>query len=270
MLKPKSDVRADHDLDEVQIRADERARVEEELRSIADGSDASSRHDDPGVDQERERHATAEHRRGDAEVHDRDAHDAATVVPAPVDQERERHATAEHRRGDAEVHDRDDHGPATEVPAPVDQQPAAVEVVRRRSFSVGQLLSLLVGAALVVLGAVTLFETGVERPLDQPVEQVMGYGHTPLLGIFEVVAGGLLLLFSLRPGGRWFVALVGLGLIVGGLLILAPLDWVVDELGAEDGYAWIPIVAGGLALLAALLTPRRYQRMTGVPTTGRS
>ena len=48
-------------------------------------------------------------------------------------------------------------------------------------------------------------------------------------------------------------------------MIAAELDWTVEELGAESGYAWIPIVAGGVAVLAALLTPRRYQRMTGIP-----
>ena len=140
-----------------------------------------------------------------------------------------------------------------------------VEVVRRRSFSFGQLLTILVGAALVALGVVALIRTGIDAPLNQPVEDVMGYSHTPWLGILEVASGALLILFSLRPGGRWLVALVGLALIVGGIMIAAELDWTVDELGAESGYAWIPIIAGVVAVLAALLTPRRYQRMTGIP-----
>ena len=140
-----------------------------------------------------------------------------------------------------------------------------VEVVRMRSFSFGQLLTILVGAALVAYGVVALITTGLDTPLNQPVEEVMGYAHTPWLGILEVASGALLILFSLRPGGRWLVALVGLALIVGGIMIAAELDWTVDELGAESGYAWIPIVAGGVAVLAALLTPRRYQRMTGIP-----
>jgi len=146
-----------------------------------------------------------------------------------------------------------------------DDRVEEVEVVRMRSFSFGQLLTILVGAALVVYGVVALITTGLDTPLNQPVEDVMGYAHTPWLGILEVASGALLILFSLRPGGRWLVALVGLALIVGGIMIAAELDWTVDELGAESGYAWIPIVAGGVAVLAALLTPRRYQRMTGIP-----
>ena len=146
-----------------------------------------------------------------------------------------------------------------------DDRVEEVEVVRMRSFSFGQLLTILVGAALVAYGVVALITTGLDTPLNQPVEDVMGYAHTPWLGILEVASGALLILFSLRPGGRWLVALVGLALIVGGIMIAAELDWTVDELGAESGYAWIPIVAGGVAVLAALLTPRRYQRMTGIP-----
>ena len=119
-----------------------------------------------------------------------------------------------------------------------------IEVVRRRSFSFGQLLTILVGAALVVIGVFALIATGIDMPLDEPVEDVIGYGHTPWLGILEVASGALLILFSLRPGGRWLVALVGLALVVGGIMIAAELDWTVEDLGAESGYGWIPIVAG--------------------------
>jgi hypothetical protein len=147
-----------------------------------------------------------------------------------------------------------------------ERPPEEVEVVRTRAFSVGQLLSMLVGAALIVLGVFALIATGLDTPLDQPVESVMGYDHTPMLGILEVAAGALLVVFSLRPGGRWLVAIVGLALVLGGLLILGELDWTVENLAAEQGYAWIPIGAGLIAILAAVLTPRRHQRMTGVPT----
>ena len=87
--------------------------------------------------------------------------------------------------------------------------------MRTRSFSFGQLLTMLVGGALVVLGVFALIETGVDTPLDQPVEDVLGYAHTPLLGIIEIGVGALLVLLSLRPGGRWFAAVLGLGLVLG-------------------------------------------------------
>jgi hypothetical protein len=226
--------------DEEQIRADERAKVERELASI-----------------EAERRAVPNDPRygaNDPRSVPNDPRYGAAPVGQTVD---ERHQVTEER--DDVVLDRDDRV----------ERAHEVEVVRKRAFSLGQMISLLVGAALVVLGVFALVATGLETPLDQPVESVMGYDHTPLLGILEVVAGGLLVLFSLRPGGRWLVAAVGLALVAGGILIAADLDWTANELAAETGYAWIPIVAGGVALLAAILTPRRYQRMSGVPVDER-
>ncbi len=143
-----------------------------------------------------------------------------------------------------------------------------VEVVRKRSFSIGQLLAIIAGAALVALGIAALVQTGIDTPLSEPVEPVLGWDHTPLLGIIEIAAGALLVVFALRPGGRWLVAVVGAALIVGGGLILAEMDWTLDELGAEQGFGWVPIGVGAVAVLAAILTPRGYQRMTGTPVTG--
>ena len=38
-------------------------------------------------------------------------------------------------------------------------------------------------------------------------------------------------------------------------MILAEMDWTVDELGAEQGFGWVPICVGAVAVLAAILTP---------------
>jgi hypothetical protein len=136
------------------------------------------------------------------------------------------------------------------------------EVVRERTFSVGQALTLLVGAALTALGIIALVQTGIDRPLNEPVEDVFGFGHAPWLGIGEVVAGVLLVLAAVRPGGRWLSALVGAGLVVVGVMIVAEMDWTAEHLGTEQSFGWIPIVAGALALLGAMMTPRRHQRVT--------
>lgn len=136
------------------------------------------------------------------------------------------------------------------------------EVVRERTFSVGQALTLLVGAALTALGIVALVQTGIDRPLNQPVEDVLGFGHTPWLGIGEVVAGVLLVLAAVRPGGRWLSALVGVGLVAVGVMIVAEMDWTFEQLGTEQSFGWIPVVAGAIALLASMMTPRRHQRVT--------
>ena len=208
---------------EEQIRADERARVEHELRAL-----------------------------------DGDQHPSAAPVMTPTDDDRPardvRAVTVDEDRT-VVVDERPDH-----------DEP--VEVVRKRSFSIGQLLAMIAGAALVALGVAALVQTGVDTPLSEPVEPVLGWDHTPMLGIIEIAAGALLIVFALRPGGRWLVAVVGAALIVGGGLILAEMDWTVDELGAEQSFGWVAIAAGAAAVLAAILTPRRYQRMTGTPVNG--
>jgi hypothetical protein len=181
-------------------------------------------------------------------------HNPYPVVPetkAPVVRERQAVVADEDFRDDDDV--------------VVLERDEPVEVVRTRAFSIGQLLAVLVGAALVALGVVALVQTGIDTPLNEPVEPVLGWDHTPWLGILEVAAGALLVIFALRPGGRWLVALVGAALVVGGVLIAGELDWTVEELGAEPSFGWVPIIAGALAILAALLTPRRHQRVTGTP-----
>ena len=216
--------------EEGRIRADERSRVEDELRTWEDEYRA-----------------------------DRDP----IVVGPPVSDQ------AEPANRDSGRLDTDDVGAMEDARDRdnrlVIEPDQPVEVVRERTFSVGQVLAILTGAALIALGVVALVQTGVDTPLSEPVEPVMGWDHTPWLGIFEIAAGVLLVLFSLRPGGRWLVALVGAALIAGGVLILGEIDWTVDELKAEEGFGWVPIVAGGIAIVAALLTPRRYQRVTGTP-----
>ena len=229
--------------DEARIRADERSRIEEELNTLDAGSGA--------------------HQQG--AVVDDDTPAEGTGFARPLDDDHGRPVNDERVARDDGlardgVDDRFDDDDQIIV-----RQDEPIEVVRTRSFSVGQLLSLITGGALIALGVVALVKTGVDTPLNEPVEPVLGWDHTPLLGIVEVVAGALLVLFSLRPGGRWIVALVGIALVVGGVLILGELDWTVDELGAEQGFAWVPIAAGLVAILASLLTPRRHQKVTGVP-----
>ena len=225
-------------VDESAIRADERARVERDLQSM------------PVVDPD----DRADRNRADNAIGTEARADTERAPVATEDSADQRPSRDEGAWPNERERDRDD-GPLEPI-----------EVVRTRSFSFGQLLTMLVGGALVVLGVFALIETGVDTPLDQPVEDVLGYAHTPLLGIIEIGVGALLVLLSLRPGGRWFAAVVGLGLVLGGLLVLAEFDWAVDELGAESAFAWIPIVAGLVVIVAALLTPRRHQRLTGIPT----
>lgn len=249
---------------EQQIREDERQRMHEELEALANDGNGSTTEratprerrrdrwdelaDDPATDTGDINAAalTRDARPGDTTIRaDRDALNTATPIGGTP--------RVEHDRRDTGLGRRDAAGRREYVEE---------EVVRDRAFSVGQAITLLVGAALTAWGIIALVATGVDTPLDQPVEEVFGFDHTPWMGIGEVAAGVLLILAALRPQGRWLAGLVGAALIAVGVMVVAEMDWTVDELQTEQSFGWIPIIAGALALLGAVLTPPRHQRIT--------
>jgi hypothetical protein len=153
-----------------------------------------------------------------------------------------------------------------------DETPAAAPVVVEdtvveRGQSPGQLLIALAGACALALGIVAVVRTGLERPLAQPVEPVLGWDHTATLGLLEIGAGALMLLASLRAGLRWLGALCGAALIAGGIFIVADVGdrvegWIADNLAAERGFGWIAIAIGAVAIVGALIPRRRHTRRT--------
>ena len=136
------------------------------------------------------------------------------------------------------------------------------ERVVTRTFSVGQMVLLLVGALVTAWGVYALTKTGFSRAAGEGPSDVFGFAHVPAVAISELVAGVLLILAALRPGGRFLGLLVGIALIVVGVLIVAENTWMVDHLHTERDFGWVPIIAGALAVVASLLTPRRHTTVT--------
>jgi hypothetical protein len=114
------------------------------------------------------------------------------------------------------------------------------------AVSVAQVLVLAAGAVLVAFGILAMVRAGLSGPLDQPLVDVFGYPHTALLGIFETIAGGLLILSALGSVGARVAALLGLGLVVVGLLFLADVSWFHAHLSPESSFGWVPIITGGV------------------------
>jgi hypothetical protein len=251
---------------EDQIRADERARVQAELAALA--GDHERPPEDMDVTNARREDRWDEWARGET-AHtpapatrpgaSRDTGDVnLAALRADRDLDGDHHDHRHHPdydvNADRRRHARTDH--ADEV--------VTDERVEVRSFSIGQAITMLVGVALAAWGVIALVATGIDTPLDQPVEAVFGFDHTPWMGLAEVAAGALLILAAIRPQGRWLAGLIGAALVGAGVMIVMEMDWTVDELASERDFGWIPIAAGALALLGAALTPPRRRVVTDV------
>jgi hypothetical protein len=143
------------------------------------------------------------------------------------------------------------------------------ETVTERGFSPGQFLIALAGAAALAIGIVAVVRTGLDDSLSQPVEPVLGWEHTALLGVFEIGAGVLMLLASLRAGLRWIGGLVGLAVVAGGILIVGQFDdavdgWIADHLAAERQFGWAAIAVGAVAVIGAAIPRVRRTRRVAV------
>jgi hypothetical protein len=163
-----------------------------------------------------------------------------------------------------------DRAGTTELAAPVaapptdrSTPPRDREVVdKARWWSPSQLAPLAGGVVLVVFGLVAIIKGGLGGAIDRPFVDVFGFSHTPLLGLFELGAGVILLLIALVPTGRTAAMFFGALVAIGGGLVLANLDWVNAHLTTDTSFGWmLLIVGGGVAILAALLPATQSRRV---------
>ena len=128
-----------------------------------------------------------------------------------------------------------------------------VETVRDR-FDVASMLAVAAGVGLIVLGSIALVRAGVDPSWYDPVVQVVGIDHTPLLGALEVGVGALLVLAGLA-GARVLAAVVALVAGIGAAIAAVEPELVDRELALERG--WATTLAVGGVLLALILVMAR-------------
>jgi hypothetical protein len=146
-------------------------------------------------------------------------------------------------------------------PAPADTRTdvvATTESTRtRRGYTWGQALIALAGLAALVFGVGTVVLAGLAGSITEPVVEVFGYTHTPLLGVIEVGVGLVWIVAALVPGGRWVAGPIAGGVIAGGALILAEYPWTQTELAAEQRFGWVAIAVGAVAYIGAMVPTRK-------------
>jgi hypothetical protein len=146
-----------------------------------------------------------------------------------------------------------------------DRAVARREVVERPPWSPAQLVALVIGIIFAVIGGIALSNTGVHSNADAwRVVNTDGplWNHTAWMALGELLFGLCMIGAGVVPGGaRGFMTFLGILALAAGIAVLiAPADLLADE-----GTGWWYIVAGGVTLLAAAVSPVFFagERRTG-------
>lgn len=130
-------------------------------------------------------------------------------------------------------------------------------VVSREPWSPAQLVSMAVGASLLLLGAIALVRaaSGTGGLTGHEVS-VAGFHHTGMLGLIELFVGLALIGIGAVPGGaRPVMIMFGVLLAGFGLMVAVAADDLHQSLGTHGGHAVLYLLAGTLLILAAAVSP---------------
>ncbi|HLZ73069.1 MAG TPA: DUF4383 domain-containing protein [Dehalococcoidia bacterium] len=145
-----------------------------------------------------------------------------------------------------------------------------VAVTERRviwaPWSPAQLVALAFGVFFVVIGAVAMARGGLDaNTFDSKIVNVLGFDHTALLGVIELVFGLLLLLAGALPGaGRGTMAFLGVAALGFGIVVLATADQLRSTLGVTTANGWLYVITGIVNLVVAMVAPVIFTRQRHV------
>lgn len=149
------------------------------------------------------------------------------------------------------------------VAAPVVAVPSAVRTSYTRSFAPDAIVAALIGLVIMLVGLLAITRGGFDGPMELPVVDVLGFTHTTLLGLIEVVIGGCLLISGAtrsRSGALFFGSVLGIAAFVGAVQA----ESFDKNLALESGLAWLLLFAAVIVVLTALMLPRYLKRSTVV------
>jgi hypothetical protein len=148
------------------------------------------------------------------------------------------------------------------------------ELMERRVSRIPQIIGLLVGVAITVLGIAALARTGIDVDhIYEPRLLVWHLPHNQLFGMIETAFGLLVILSSIEVGGtRPALAFFGVVAFAFSLVVLfdvAP-NHLYEWLGVTRRNGWMYLAVGLLLAIPALLThdviERRVAGETVTPT----
>jgi peptidoglycan/LPS O-acetylase OafA/YrhL len=114
-----------------------------------------------------------------------------------------------------------------------------------------------------VIGLIAVAKGGLSGPITDPVVDVAGFSHTPLLGLIEAGVGLVLLACALW-GSRASGVFMGTVIAVAGVVVAATPSSFADTLATEASYGWFLVVLGAVVAVACLAIPDRRSSRTVV------
>lgn len=105
------------------------------------------------------------------------------------------------------------------------------------------------GVVLILFGALALSRGDLDGSWNEPIVEVNGWPHSPMLGLLEIIGGTAMVIVSLSSVGEFLVGAIIAGF--GGIALVEPtvLD---DRLSVATGHGVLLVAVGGVALLSAL------------------
>ena len=126
------------------------------------------------------------------------------------------------------------------------------------SWSPVQLIGMIVGIGVTVLGIAAVARTGFDTAhFYTPRTSVWHLPHTPLLGVIEIGYGVLMILASVVPGGlRTLMGLLGAAALVLGIVVLAaPSHRLAHWLAVNHNSGVLFTIIGAVVVVTAIVSP---------------
>jgi hypothetical protein len=137
------------------------------------------------------------------------------------------------------------------------------QVTTTSKVAADALFAALIGIGLVTIGLIAVVRAGLSVPLREPTVSVVGFGHTALLGVLEILIG-VALLSSGAARSRGGEVFAGAVLFVGGIVGAVQTKSFTRNFALESTWAGLLAFAGAVVVLAALLLPRVTRQSTRV------
>lgn len=124
-------------------------------------------------------------------------------------------------------------------------------------WSPAQLVALVFGILYLILGVAVLAKAGINaNGFTSTHVDVLGFGHTPMMGVIELAFGLLLIMAGAVPGaGRGLMAFLGALALGFGVVVLVQQAAMFDSFGVRDANGWLYTFSGIVTLVAAVAAP---------------